>query len=55
MRCKVAGLGDMVVGGVLRAEDFERAKTFYGVAEFEGRMVAWFKDTEDNIVSVGSM
>ena len=132
----MAGLGDMVVGAVLRAEDFGRAKKFYtevlglkaeesggptpegmftagggtmvsiyerpgmpapqnttlqfgvpkdrfeavvadlrsrgvvfedydmpeiglktvnGVTEFEGRMVAWFKDSEDNIVSIGSM
>lgn len=133
----MAGLGDMMVGGVLRAEDYDRAKKFYtevlglaearetpgptregsfgagggtmvsiyerpglpapqnttlnftvpadkidsvvaelrtkgvvfedydipeiglktvnGVAEFEGNKVAWFNDTEGNIISVASM
>ena len=133
----MAGLGDMMVGGVLRAEDYDRAKKFYtevlglaearetpgptregsfgagggtmvsiyerpglpapqnttlnftvpadkiesvvaelrtkgvvfedydipeiglktvnGVAEFEGNKVAWFNDTEGNIISLASM
>jgi len=30
-------------------------KTTNGVADFEGTKVAWFKDTEDNILSLSSM
>jgi len=30
-------------------------KTVNGVADYDGNKVAWFKDSEDNIVSLGSM
>jgi len=30
-------------------------KTLNGVADYEGNKVAWFKDSEDNILSLGSM
>ena len=30
-------------------------KTVNGVAEFEGNKAAWFKDSEGNIISLGSM
>ncbi|MFH0915571.1 MAG: VOC family protein [bacterium] len=30
-------------------------KTVNGVAEFEGNKVAWFNDTEGNIISIASM
>ena len=53
-----AVLADLRARGVV-FEDYDMPeiglKTVNGVTEFEGRMVAWFKDTEDNIVSIGSM
>jgi len=30
-------------------------KTVNGIAEFEGTKVAWFKDSEDNIVNIAAM
>ncbi len=30
-------------------------KTVNGIAEFEGSKVAWFKDSEDNIVNIAAM
>jgi predicted enzyme related to lactoylglutathione lyase len=51
-------VADLRANGVT-FEDYDLAeiglKTVNGIAEFEGTKVAWFKDSEDNIVNIASM
>lgn len=51
-------IAELRAGGVV-FEDYDLPeiglKTVDGIAEIEGNTVAWFKDSEDNIISIGSM